>query len=90
LKPHVRNYMVYFNLGEQDEICCEICGKRGRFDRGGFDLHHIIYRSHGGSDNVENVILLCRDHHNKAHSGEIHAQVLTARHEMFMNENKTD
>ena len=88
MKPHVRNYMRYFDLGEQDDICCEICGKGGRIDRGGFDLHHIIYRSHGGTDKVENIILLCRDHHDKAHDGRIHAQVLTARHEMFMNEAK--
>jgi len=76
--------MKYFGYGIDDIILCEICGRKA------VDIHHIIFRSQGGTDEIGNLIGLCRDHHEKAHSGEIHAQVLTARHEMFMNENKTD
>jgi 5-methylcytosine-specific restriction endonuclease McrA len=36
---------------------CEYCGKRA------IDPHHIKYRSHGGDNNPNNLIALCRDCH---------------------------
>ena len=33
---------------------CEYCGKRGQ------EIHHILYRSRGGDNNKNNLILLCR------------------------------
>ena len=35
------------------------------------DVHHIVYRSQGGTDDVSNLIALCRTHHEKAHSKEL-------------------
>lgn len=67
MKPHVRNYLRYFNLGEQDIVTCEVCGKAGRLDKGGYDIHHIVYRSQGGGDEVENNMCLCRKCHSAAH-----------------------
>jgi len=84
MKPHTKIYFKYFGYGIDDFIPCEICGRKA------VDIHHIKYRSQGGTNEITNVMALCRDHHLKAHDGRIHAQVLAARHEIFMNENKTD
>jgi len=43
---------------------CAICGMNT------VELHHIIYRSHGGKNVKENIIPLCRLHHMLAHSNE--------------------
>jgi hypothetical protein len=37
----------------------------------GFDVHHIASRGSGGDDTFENLICLCRRHHNRAHMGLI-------------------
>jgi hypothetical protein len=37
----------------------------------GVDVHHISSRGSGGDDTLENLICLCRRHHNKAHAGEL-------------------
>jgi hypothetical protein len=36
------------------------------------DPHHIVFRSHGGTDDLENVICLCRMHHGLVHRGICH------------------
>ena len=38
---------------------------------GGLDAHHIKTKGSGGGDNPENLITLCRGHHNDAHAGKI-------------------
>ncbi len=38
---------------------------------GGYDVHHIASRGSGGNDTLENLIVLCRRHHNMAHYGLI-------------------
>ncbi len=35
------------------------------------DVHHIVYRSHLGGEEPENLISLCRECHNNVHSGNI-------------------
>ena len=35
-----------------------------------YDVHHIVFRSNGGSDNEENLITLCHDCHTALHNGE--------------------
>ena len=83
MKAHVRNYFKHFDIGMEDVVYCENCGKAGRVDKGGFDLHHILPRSHGGGDEVDNIILLCRRCHNAAHGLEktyLHKDVLQHIH----------
>ncbi len=65
MKKHVKIYLDYYGYGEQDVIICECCGRKA------VDIHHIKRRGLGGSkrcDNIENLIGLCRDCHDKAHS----------------------
>jgi len=31
------------------------------------DIHHILYKSQNGKDEIENLIALCGDCHNRAH-----------------------
>lgn len=41
---------------------CVYCGTSQ-----GLQMHHIIYRSHGGSDEDDNLICLCWRHHAAVH-----------------------
>lgn len=40
---------------------CVICGSCG------YDVHHIVYRSHGGTNAENNLVLLCRACHRALH-----------------------
>lgn len=61
MKKHTQVYMKFFNYGIEDFIPCEICQARC------VDVHHIENRGMGGSekhDYIENLMGLCRYHHN--------------------------
>jgi len=57
-------YLDYFHLDKTDFIACENCGKPAN------DIHHLTFRSQGGTDKIENLIAVCRDCHNKAHNSK--------------------
>ncbi len=61
MKQHTKNYLRHYNIGEQDFVACRVCGLQA------VDIHHITYKSQGGSDEVKNLIALCRVHHEQAH-----------------------
>jgi hypothetical protein len=42
----------------------------------GFDAHHIDFRGAGGNDALENIICLCRKHHDQAQARRIPASML--------------
>ena len=65
MKKHVINYLKFYDIGDQDRPICEYCGKYWIVD-----IHHILFRSKNGKDNIENLIGLCRYCHNKAHSSK--------------------
>ena len=46
----------------EDRMYCEVCGRTGAL---GF--HHIVFRSQGGKNELNNIILLCHKCHEKAH-----------------------
>lgn len=46
---------------ERDEGFCVLCGGMAS------DVHHIIFRSAGGTNNLDNLVCLCRSCHQQAH-----------------------
>lgn len=78
MQKHIENYLSHFNYGPEDVIICEIpgCGQRG------VDVHHIIPRSKFGKkrkdeqDSVNNLIGLCRSHHDDAHNNVLTKEYL--------------
>lgn len=68
MKPHIKIYMKYFDLGEQDIITCEGCLKQGRIDGEGFDIHHVKGRIGKETKAIRNLMCLCRRCHNLAHN----------------------
>ena len=46
---------------------CQCCGKKNIR----LEVHHIIYRSQGGTDDENNLITLCEDCHSKIHDGKL-------------------
>lgn len=48
----------YFVLA-RDNYTCQVCKKKNKI----LNTHHIIYRSHGGTDRADNLITVCTDCH---------------------------
>jgi len=63
MKKHIKTYLNHFH--NPDFVACEMCGRRA------VDIHHIVYKSRGGTDDFENLIALCRHCHNLAHAERI-------------------
>ena len=50
----------------RDLFTCQICGRTDKSQG-----HHIIDVQFGGSSSVDNIITLCKNHHEKVHAGKI-------------------
>ena len=44
---------------------CQICGRNTVVP----DYHHVVFRSQGGSDTLENMLILCHGCHHIIHAG---------------------
>lgn len=53
----------------RDTYTCQYCKEKSKDHR--LEVHHVLYRSEGGSDKQENLITLCKTCHDKVHSNEI-------------------
>jgi len=40
------------------------------------DAHHLIHREHGGTTDLDNLVLLCKRHHVMWHQGRLHLRDL--------------
>ena len=69
-------YQKGFNYGyssrrsailHRDNYTCQCCGKKNCR----LEVHHIRFRSNGGTDDEENLITLCEDCHKGVHAGTI-------------------
>ena len=76
MKAHIKNYLDYYNIGEQDVVDCEYCGKQARINNG-HQIHHIVFKSQGGKDNIENLMCLCFNCHDRAHFHCLPSEKLT-------------
>lgn len=56
----------------RDGYKCQ-CGQKGCSER--LEVHHIIFRSQGGSDAPDNLITLCSKHHKALHDGKLSLDV---------------
>jgi hypothetical protein len=76
-------YVLY-----RDDYTCQHC--KGKTKDRRKEVHHIVYRSDGGSDDQSNLITLCKTCHDAVHSGEIQLNKLgkkktTLKHATQMN-----
>ena len=53
----------------RDGYTCQQCNGKSKDKK--LVVHHIIFRSNGGSDEADNLIVLCETCHDKIHSGQI-------------------
>ena len=53
----------------RDNYICQCC--KGKHKDSKLEVHHIVYRSQGGSDEESNLITLCETCHKKLHKGEL-------------------
>ena len=53
----------------RDNYTCQYC--KGKHRDSKLEVHHIIFRSQGGSDEESNLITLCHTCHKNLHSGKI-------------------
>ena len=54
---------------DRDSYTCQHC--KGKSKDGKIEVHHIVFRSNGGSDEAENLITLCKTCHDKVHANKI-------------------
>jgi len=76
--PYKKKYLKHFGYGDQDFVPCEVCGSTSH------DVHHINYRSRLGSDDIENLMALCRYHHDLAHAEVFTQDMLQEIHNAFI------
>jgi len=65
MKAYVKTYLRHFQLDIEDVWRCEMCGKFRNIQR--LEIHHILFRSHGGTDDIDNLAAVCRECHMKIH-----------------------
>lgn len=51
----------------RDDYSCQICGEKDIR----LEVHHIDFRSEGGSDRMGNLVTLCSNCHGRIHNGEL-------------------
>jgi len=60
MKKHIKVYMDYFGYNISSVVYSEISGKPAS------DIHHIVFKSQGGKDEISNLIALTREEHQQA------------------------
>ena len=75
-----REYLQHFSHGLQDFVGCEECGCRAT------DIHHLTPRSLGGENTVDNLMALCRTHHETAHASKQYNEQLRQKHINYLFE----
>ena len=76
-------YNVKTAVLNRDNYTCQICGAQNTQ----LQVHHLQFRSHGGSDSMENLTTLCKDCHEKIHKNQLifNKKVKSFKHAAHMN-----
>ena len=76
-------YNVKSAVLSRDNYTCQICGVK----QAKLEVHHIRSRSEGGSNRMDNLVVLCKDCHAKVHTGELDftKKVKSFKHSSHMN-----
>ncbi len=65
---------VCFQANLRDALRCRVCGREPLSQQNyhrGFEYHHVRAQSEGGSDEIENIVLLCFNCHLRHHQGKL-------------------
>ena len=60
---------TYLSIYKRDNFTCQDCGRVWK-EGDTFNIHHILPRSKGGGDELDNLILLCKPCHMRRHTKE--------------------
>lgn len=76
-------YNVKSAVLNRDNYTCQICGEKDTR----LEIHHIQFRSKGGSNRMDNLVTLCRDCHKQIHSGGLvfDKKIKSFKHASHMN-----
>lgn len=87
MQKHIKVYRDFFKIGDQDIPLCEVCTAPS------VDIHHITSRKYKSFEwfddtydinDILNLIGLCRECHNQAHSNIITKNYLYTRHQFHI------
>ncbi len=68
IPKHKQVYMQEMGCGEDDILLCEtLKGVNMQCTYRADEIHHIVFRSAGGKDELINLVAICRNCHDKAH-----------------------
>ncbi len=62
---------------ERDNFRCRFCNKGGKTSDVILEVHHVIWKYHGGSDRPDNLITVCPYCHDLIHYGRFTGRPLT-------------
>lgn len=76
-------YNVKSAVLNRDNYTCQICGEKDTR----LEIHHIQFRSKGGSNRMDNLVTLCRDCHKQIHSNGLvfDKKIKSFKHASHMN-----
>ena len=67
-----KNNFLSYLLKKKHKFRCQICQlTKSKSKTHYFESHHIVPLEQGGTDHSSNMIVLCKKHHNEAHSGTL-------------------
>lgn len=69
-------HKVKKQAARRDHDECVICHAKAT------DVHHVVYRSQLGKDDINNVVCLCRLHHEMAHG--VHARQMRQMFQAYL------
>ena len=71
-----RSSVIRGHLRRLVQLRDRTCRVPGCDHRARREIHHLHHRGHGGTDHIDNLLLVCSYHHHRLHEGGWHAQRL--------------